>query len=63
MYIESPTNIEAAEKGTPKYNELMTKLMKTSYAHQTQEDKKKIRKLMKASTVTVADNVVLAKPD
>ena len=41
----------------------MAKLMKTSYAHQSQEDKKKIRKLMKASTVTLADNVVLARPD
>ena len=33
LYIESPTNIESAEKGTEKYDELIGRLMKTTYAH------------------------------
>ena len=37
--------------------------MKTTYAHQNQEDQKLQKKLIQAPTVTIADNQVLAKPD
>ena len=35
--------------------------MKTTYAHQSNEDKKAMRKLIAAPTVTIQDNQVLAK--
>ena len=33
LFMESPTNIIAAQKGTDEYDELMERLKKTSYAH------------------------------
>jgi len=33
LYLESPTNVLEAAKGTDAYTELMARLMKTNYAH------------------------------
>ena len=35
--------------------------MKTTYAHQSNEDKKALKKLIAAPTVTIQDNQILAK--
>lgn len=34
LYLESPTSVIAAQKGTPEYDAVMDKLKKTNYAHQ-----------------------------
>ena len=38
LYLESPTSVIAAEKGTAEYDELMDRLMRTNYAHQAGGD-------------------------
>ena len=38
LYLESSSEVQAGEKGTPEYDLLIKKLRSTSYAHQTQED-------------------------
>lgn len=34
LYLEQPTSVLAATKGTPEYDEIMDRLRKTNYAHQ-----------------------------
>jgi len=38
LYIESSSEILAAEKGTQEYDEIMSKLQKETYKHQQQEE-------------------------
>lgn len=35
LYMENPKSVIAAQKGTPQYIEIMDRLTKTNYAHQT----------------------------
>ena len=39
LYLESPTNVIAASKGTPEYQQLIDRLMQTNYAHQADQIK------------------------
>lgn len=36
LYLESPTNVIEAAKGTDAYKELMDRLKSTNYAHQAE---------------------------
>lgn len=38
LYLEEPDKIRSAKKGTPEYNDIITRLEKTNYAHQNQDD-------------------------
>ena len=38
LYLEDPTSILSAEKGTPEYSSIIERLEKTSYAHQAEDD-------------------------
>ena len=37
LYLESSTSVLDGEKGSKEYDEIMDRLMKTSYAHQVKE--------------------------
>lgn len=38
LYLEQPTSVLAASKGTPEYEEIMNRLRKTNYAHQQEDE-------------------------
>ena len=37
LYLEHPTSVLEAQKGTPEYTEIMDRLKKTNYAHQADD--------------------------
>ena len=60
--IESPTSVLSATKGTPEYNELLDHLKKTVYAHQNDDEgKKMLRALLSAPSVTLSENIIIGK--
>ena len=40
LYLDEPHRVLAGGKGTVEYEEIMTRLKKTNYAHQNEEDEK-----------------------
>ena len=37
LYLKSPTQVLAAQKGTPEYDEIIDRLKRTNYAHQADD--------------------------
>ena len=37
LYLESPTSVLSAQKGSAEYKDIMDRLMRTNYAHQVDE--------------------------